>query len=230
MTRFATTRWSLILDARRPDAVGKALEEICRAYRAPVLVYIRRHGYAMADAEDLTQEFFKRFLEGRWDADADPARGHFRGFLLVALKRFLITATEAANAQKRGGGAQHVSDDFEQLPADDCDGPEQAFERAWAMTVLEQGMARLRAEVEAAGKGELFQQLSPYVGESPRADEYQRIAERLGLRPNTIAVAVHRLRTRLRELVQEELADLCDGPENVATELDALRETFNRAA
>src|ERR1700741_4385482 len=75
MTRFATTRWSLILDARHADTSRGALEEICRAYRAPVLAYVRRHGYSRADAEDLTQEFFAHFLERRWDTDLDPLRG-----------------------------------------------------------------------------------------------------------------------------------------------------------
>jgi tRNA-dihydrouridine synthase B len=53
MTGFATTRWSLILDARTgPEAGRVALEQICRDYRHPVLAYVKRHGYAPADAED----------------------------------------------------------------------------------------------------------------------------------------------------------------------------------
>src|SRR4249919_4020426 len=71
VTRFATTRWSLILDARQAETSRSALEEICRAYRAPVLAYVRRHGYSPADAEDLTQDFFARFLERRWDAELE---------------------------------------------------------------------------------------------------------------------------------------------------------------
>ena len=47
MSQFATTRWSLILDARgAPEDARPALEEICRAYRGPVLSYVRRAGHA----------------------------------------------------------------------------------------------------------------------------------------------------------------------------------------
>jgi RNA polymerase sigma-70 factor (ECF subfamily) len=227
MTRFATTRWSLIFDARDAGTSRRALEEICRAYRAPVLAYVRRHGYARADAEDLTQEFFARFLEGRWDVNVDPQRGHFRAFLLVAIRRFLISADEAAHALKRGGrGLQAGSGELERLEAPNGESPEQMFQRAWAMTVLDRSCARLRQEAERAGKLELFEQLSPYLAERPATDDYQRIGAELGLRANTVAVAVHRLRARLRELVREELADTCGGPAGVEAELHDLRDTL----
>lgn len=217
----------MILDARHPEVARRALEDICRAYRGPVLTYIRRAGYPIDEAEDLTQEFFVRFLEGRWDEGADPARGHFRGLLLISLKRFLINADHAAHARKRGGDTLHLDfDDEPNVAAPDSDSPDQAFERAWVFTVLERSFARLRMEAQSAGKAELFEQLSPYVAERPLADDYQRIAAQLGLRTNTVAVAVHRLRTRLRELVREELADTCAGPDGVEAELAALRETL----
>lgn len=228
MTRFTTTRWSVILDARDPATSRRALEEICRAYRGPVLAYVRRHGYTRADAEDLTQEFFTRFIQARWDAVADPQRGHFRAFLLVAIRRFLISANEAAHTLKRGGAVHLVvnDDEFERLEAPHADSPEQVFQRAWAMTVLDRSFARLRNEAERAGRTELFTQLSPYLAERPEADDYQRMSSQLGLRANTIAVAVHRLRARLRELVREELADTCGSAEEVEAELHDLRDTL----
>lgn len=228
MNRFATTRWSLILDAREAGQSRHALEELCRTYRAPVLAYISRHGYSRADAEDLTQEFFARFLEGRWDAGADPARGHFRALLLVAIRRFLISSDEAAHALKRGGASKRVDGEVEldRLVAPDGETPERVFQRTWAMTVLDRSYARLRSEAERAGKQQLFEQLSPFLVERPASEDYQRISAELGLRANTIAVAVHRLRARLRELVREELAETCASPDAVETELCELRDTL----
>lgn len=224
--RFATTRWNLILDARNPGMARDALEEICLAYRAPVLAYICRHGYSRADAEDLTQEFFARFLEGRWDEDADPARGRFRTFLLVAIRRFLISADLAARTVKRGGGVPHAATEgeLERLKAPERESPEHVFQRTWAMTVLDRSCARLQDEAARAGKLDLFRRLSPYLSERPAADDYQRMGDEVGLRPNTIAVAVHRLRARLRELVREELAKTCGSPEEVEAELHELRD------
>ena len=104
MSPFATTRWSLILDARTgPDSARRAMEEIYRAYRGPVLAYVRRSGCTEGDAEDLVQDFFARLLEKRWDVGADPARGRFRTYMLTALRRFLLDAHDAATARKRGG-------------------------------------------------------------------------------------------------------------------------------
>lgn len=73
------------------------------------------------------------------------------------------------------------------------------------LVVLHNAMQRLRAESEQAGKLQLFDELHEFLTERPAEADYQRAAAALGLRPNTLAVAVHRLRQRLRELLQDEL-------------------------
>jgi RNA polymerase sigma-70 factor (ECF subfamily) len=226
MTPFAITRWSLILEARgSPKAARAALEEICRAYRHPVLAYICRSGHHATEAEDLTQEFFTRMLEHRWDIRADPARGRFRAFLLTTLKRFLLDADAAAGARKRGGGQFRVEydDAAEALAAPPSQSPEEVFDRAWALTVIGRAYGHLREEAAAAGKGALLERLAPFLGESADATDYRRLGAELDLRANTVAVSVHRLRLRLRELIRAELADLTDGPDAVEIELRALR-------
>ena len=61
---FATTHWSVVLLARRPDATGvrEALEKLGRTYWAPLYTFVRRQGSSREDAQDLTQEFFARLL------------------------------------------------------------------------------------------------------------------------------------------------------------------------
>lgn len=226
MALFATTRWSLIMDARGDArAAGDALGEICRAYRSPVLAYIRRSCPAGSDAEDLAQEFFTQLLESRWDTRADPARGRFRAFMLTALKHFLLNSHAAAQAGKRGGGRTRVDFDLaaDALAAPAAQSPDQVFERAWALTVIERALDRLRLEADEAGKADLFGRLAPFLGEPAEAADYRTLGEALGLRPNTVAVTVHRLRVRLRELVRQELADQTDGPDGVDQELRVMR-------
>ena len=213
MSGFATTRWSLILDARTgPEAGRVALEQICRDYRQPVLAYVKRHGYAPADAEDITQDFFARLLEQGWHARADPSRGRFRSYLLSALRHFLSDARDSAGAQKRGGNQLRVSADetFATLAAPDSESPEQAFTRHWMKTVIERATHRLEKEAKAAGKQEL----------------YKELGEKIGMRPNTIAVGVHRMRQRLRELVREELLQTVSDAASLDEELRELRATF----
>ena len=225
---FATTRWSLILDARSEEATARAaLEQICIAYRRPVLTYLRSHGHGAQDAEDLTQEFFARLLERRWDTTADPARGHFRAFLLTSLRRFVLDQRDAAMARKRGGGQAAVQwDDVADRIEDNGVSPEQAYQHAWAATVIERAFARLRDEAASAGRQQLFDRLSPFLVEPPDAADYLALGAELGMRPNTIAVSVKRLRLRLREFVRAEIAGQTDGEEAVDAELRVLREAL----
>jgi RNA polymerase sigma-70 factor (ECF subfamily) len=224
---FATTRWSMILAAREdtPDA-RTALERLCRCYRPAVLAYVRGSGYPRADAEDLTQGFFARFLEKRVHAAADPARGRFRVFLRTALHNFLANNAEYESAACRRAPLPASGRDPEDLADGPGGRPEQAYERAWALTVVERAKRRLRRESIASGKEELYRRLEPFVLEAPVADDYARIAADLGTRPNTIAVATHRLRQRLRELIEKELsmtvADMADVESEYATVVATL--------
>src|SRR5262245_42001805 len=83
---FVTTHWSVVLAAGDSSAPGtrEALEKLCRAYWYPLYAYVRRQGQSIDDAQDLTQEFFRRLLEKDYLALADRERGRFRTFLLTA--------------------------------------------------------------------------------------------------------------------------------------------------
>src|SRR5215216_106975 len=92
---FLTTHWSMVL-AAAGNSMGNsstqaqaALERLCRLYRYPLYVHVRRLGWKAEDAEDLTQQFLARFLERKYLERADPERGRFRSFLLTSLKHFL---------------------------------------------------------------------------------------------------------------------------------------------
>jgi RNA polymerase sigma-70 factor (ECF subfamily) len=229
MAGFATTRWSLVMAARAEGPEARdALESLCRAYRPAVLAFVRGWGYSRADAEDLTQGFFARFLEKRVHAAADPARGRFRVFLRTALHNFVATARTSANAGRRRAAGPAVDIEPDELPTNaDADLPDRAFERAWALLVVNRALQRLRREARAAGKQALFERLKGFLLEAPDRDDYERIAQETATRPNTIAVATHRLRQRLHELVRAELADTVADPVEVdgeyAAVLSALR-------
>ena len=102
---FATTRWSVVLastDAATGDEQSEALAELCRTYWRPVFAFICRRGHNVTDAQDLTQGFFLKILEGSLLQRADPQRGRFRTLLLHALKNFLIDGHVRETAKKRG--------------------------------------------------------------------------------------------------------------------------------
>lgn len=194
-----TTRWSLIAAATHdaPARARTALEQLCRAYRPPVLAYIRHSGHGPTDAEDLAQAFFLRFIERGWYGEADPQRGRFRSLLLTSLRHFLLDERARQAAAKRGGGMRPGDVDIEQVQ-DGGETPEQAFDRAWLGTVLAHALARLQREWTMAGKQRQFTELAPMLVELPAPNALRELAEASGQRGNTIAVQVHRMRKRLR--------------------------------
>jgi RNA polymerase sigma-70 factor (ECF subfamily) len=226
---FETTRWGLILAARTSQADRReALEQLCRAYRGPVLAYVRRHAAGNDEAEDLTQAFFLRFVEGGFEQSADPSRGRFRMLLLTMVKRFLANARDHAQAAKRGGSAKPASldGDGEIVAVDPSESPERTFERAWALTVLDRALAKMRKESIESGKQALFARLKEFLIEAPDPAQYDRIAGDLGVRRHTVAMAVHRLRERLRTLVRREMAETVGDADSMDAEMTVLRSAL----
>lgn len=225
MSSFATTQWSVILRGQLGPADARAaLESICTHYRQPVLGYIRAHGFSGADAEDLTQEFFARLLEQRWDAHADPQRGRFRTFLLSVLRHFLANEWAQRGTDKRGGRYRHVElDEAMRALASDTT-PEREFNRVWMLTVVDRARRRLEEEARLGGRAVALDALSGFLMEAPDAHDYAEVALALDLKPNTVAVQVHRLRQRLRELIRDELAETVTDSGSLDAELLALRQ------
>jgi len=229
--RFASTRWSIVAAAGRKESpeARAALAVLCQAYWYPLYAYARRRLARADDAQDLTQEFFARLLEKDYLQGADPHRGKFRSFLLTAFKHFLAKEHERAAAQKRGGGRQPLSLDFQDgerryhhEPADPTT-PEMLYERRWALTLLEQALARLRQEFTSAGKEQLFEALKGTLTGDGTAEPYARIGQDLGLSEQSVKTAVHRLRRRYQELLRAEVAHTVASPEEVE---DELRDLF----
>jgi RNA polymerase sigma-70 factor (ECF subfamily) len=224
MSAFATTRWSLVLAARADDVqASAALAELCAQYRAPVLAEVRRAGHQGSDAEDLTQAFFVRFLERRGDHHADPARGRFRQLLRVQLRHFLIDSHAAAMAAKRGGGqVMNASPEIDYVE-DLGPTPDLAFDRAFALCVIERALSRLREEASSPARRDLFAALAPSLFEPRDQGALKVIAQAHGLRVNTLAVTLKRLRDRLATLIRAELAELVSDPAAIDEEMRALR-------
>ena len=230
MSRFQTARWSLLASATDTPAHARpALEYLCRAYRPPVVAYIRHCGHAPADAEDLAQAFFLRFLERAWYAVADPQRGRFRNLLLTSLRHFLADERDRVAALKRGGDMSSDAVGLEHL-VDQGATPDEAFDRAWLGTVLAHAMSRLQREWQLAGKQAQFDQLAALLVQGPDPRELKQLAEMVGLRSNTLAVQVHRMRARLRQLVRLELLQTVDSRESLETELAELRDVLESSA
>jgi RNA polymerase sigma-70 factor (ECF subfamily) len=206
-----------------------ALESLCRAYRPPVLSFVRHLGHSASEAEDLTQLFFVHFLEHKLHAVADKERGRFRTLLRSALRNFLIEEHERACAAKRGGGrGAEVLDDVHELSlADDVrEAPDRVFDRVWATTLIERATERMRRDAMRAGKGALFDRLREFLLETAVTHDYVDIARELDVKPGSLAVTVHRMRAKLRDCLRTELLETVDSEASMRNELEDLRDVL----
>jgi RNA polymerase sigma factor (sigma-70 family) len=226
---FVTTQWAVVLQASKGgESQLQALQQLCLAYWYPLYAYVRRRGHSSEDAKDLTQEFFSRLLSKNWLGEIVPEGGRFRSFLLTAMNRFLANEYDRNQAKKRGGGWQVLPLDNEAAETQYLrelttpESPETIFERRWALTVLEQALVRLERELVQAGKGIQFDLLNPFLSRDPESREYDAIAAQLNVTRGAVAVAVHRLRHRYREMLREEIASTLAEPSRIDEEMQHL--------
>jgi RNA polymerase sigma-70 factor (ECF subfamily) len=231
---FATTRWTMVRAAGDgiSPAEDQALETLCETYWFPLYAYVRRHGFAKEDAEDLTQAFFAKLLERRDIAGLKQENGRFRAFLLASLKHFLANERDRAGRLKRGGNITHLSLDWQSADArfQLADGmqvpPDAAFDREWALALLDRVVGMLREEFAAEGKAERFEQLKPWLTAASGTIPYASVADALAMDAGALRVAVHRLRRRYRELLRSEISHTLADPAMVDEEMAALLGAF----
>jgi len=233
---FTTTHWSVVLTAGQADsgASQAALEKLCRTYWTPIYAYARRRNYQPADAQDLTQEFFARFLSKNYIKTVQPGRGKFRAFLLTALQHFLANEWDKTQAAKRGGGKYHLpldelsAEHLYQMMAASERPPEEIYDRSWAWAVLEQVRERLRAEYAAGGKDHRFDQWMRFLPGEASALSYAETGRQLGLTEEAVRSEVYRLRKRYRELLRQEIAQTVAMPGEVDEEVRYLINVLSR--
>ncbi len=234
--QFSATSWTNLLMARQGNSQEseQALEKLCRTYWYPLYAHVRRRGFDADVAQDMTQDFFFRILRENYLGSVDRTKGKFRSFLLAALDHFLLDQRKRANALKRGGGKIILSLDdedpetrFQNEPAVELS-PEKLFTRQWFLTLYDQVLKQLRADFVAAGKERQFDVLKVFLTDDTGFRDYAEPARTLGMTTNAVAVAVHRMRERCRELMNTEIAKTVASPEEMESEVRHLLATLER--
>lgn len=219
----------MVLAARHGESSGQnALTQLCQEYWYPLYVFVRRRGFDSHDAEDLTQEFFARLIGKKSLQSVHPEKGKFRSFLLASLKNFLANEWGRGQRQKRGGGQRLLSLDEERAenryqsePADQST-PETVYERAWASTLLDLVLARLRREYAENEKADLFDEIKGFLSGDKGSSTYAQIGARHGVGESAVKMTVLRLRKRYGALLRAEIANTVDTPEEIEREIRHL--------
>ena len=226
---FATTHWSLVLEAHGESPVAQeALEKLCRIYWRPIHSFLRRQGLAQEEAEDLTQGFFALLLERGDFGAVRREKGRLRSYLLASLKHFLADERRRAMAIKRGKGERPIpledlrADEWMDIEPADPLTAERIYERRWASTVLERALGVLKDEYTATRNAALFDALTQLLPDEPGTPSRAEIAAQFGMTENAVTQAFHRFRKRYQSLLREEIAHTVATPGDIEDELRHL--------
>jgi RNA polymerase sigma factor (sigma-70 family) len=235
---FPATRWSAIVAARSGDPAerARALDALLAAYWRPIYKYVRvRWGKSCDDAQDLTQDFFARLVEKNLLDGYDPARARLRTFLRACVDHVAANQARDRQRQKRGGGAQHLSLDFESAEGelkslDPAVPPEmdEFLEREWARSVFSTGVERLRAELAAQNKSlyfEIFERydlLDALPDGAEKRPTYPQLAAQLGLAATDVTNYLAFARREFRRIVLDFLRETTASDEEFRREARAL--------
>jgi RNA polymerase sigma factor (sigma-70 family) len=232
---FAPTHWSVVLAAGEsqaaPEIARAALAQLCKTYWAPLYGFVRRRGYSVHDAQDLTQDFFAFLIERKIYTRVDRQKGKFRSFLLASLKNFLADAYGREQTLKRGGARDFLPLKEQQVEEaeslfqthSDAIGEDRIFERSWAEALVAAGLQRLSADYKTEGKEKLFQELKIFLtGGAEPLPRYADLAERLRTIESTLRSHITRLRARYREALRAEVRRTVETEAEVDGELREL--------
>ena len=198
LTRLSTN-WNLLFQAHRGqgDAVLEAQRLLMQRYCGAVYRYLLTNVRNPDLAEELSQEFALRFLQGDFRR-ADPARGRFRDFVKTSLFHLLADHYRAQQGQHRAALQESPGASLE-VPADEL--AEKEFLSEWRTQLLNCAWAGLAAQ--EGETGQLMHRVLLWRAENPKATALALAAEltaELGKPFNAAGIRqiLHRARTKFR--------------------------------
>lgn len=200
------TEWSLIVRCQGGGPEARiALGELIKRYERSVLTVIRhRPGPPDQTAEDLKQDFFARVLRRNDIARLDPAKGHFRAWLQVAVTRFLFNEWDRWHAASNG----HLVTDPLVSDISGADSPEHAYLVAFCRDTLAHVVARLREKAPDKDRFDALKRFLP--GPDEDLDKLAPIADSLDMTRTALAAAICHLRERFKALARSAVAETLD--------------------
>ncbi len=229
------TPWTDIILAQQGDPVlrAKCLEELAEKYYDAVRAYIGAKSRVKqpCDLDDMTQDFFQRFLERELLNVLDREKGTLRGFLMKTLDWFVLD-------EKRGAARHNAANPLtrskslpyaESVIDDKTPSPEDQFNRLWADELMNDIFAAFEMECQDHGKPHYYavakqQILCPKEFGNP---QYADTAASLGISEKDVANYLHRAKSVLREQTWRRVRATVETDEQVEAEMHQLRKYYS---
>jgi RNA polymerase sigma factor (sigma-70 family) len=232
-TPYNQTRWSLVL--RASAGAGEALNELCRVYWPAVYAFVRRKGFSPHDAEEVTQEVFRRITGPTQLNSIAPEKGRFRSFLCACADHEASHFRDRASSLKRGGDRVvslellNPEESYSSLPISTVR-DELVFDRAWSTILVNRVLEHLRAEYAKLGKQLAYQEFVALLRVGVIRGDFPQIAARLGVSEGNARVMWLRFRASFLERVRSEVEETLIGKDNVEDELRHLMDVWVKCA
>lgn len=225
-SRLHTTAWSVVNGAQGGGAQAReCLERLIATYWKPAYYYARRRGMDHHAASDCIQEFFARMLAGDWLQTVDQERGHFRGWLLTALRRWVGRSRQATGMDRLTLVNDEVVQAYEQENHESA--PDELFNRAWAKSCLDEAMRLMQEEQHRGARARQVQVFLAYlqtVAEDAGNVSYDALSEQFHVPVTTITNDLHRARTLFKSYLLRVVQDTVGTDGNAEQELWELRK------
>ncbi len=205
------TQWSVLYQAHRGSETeaARARQLLMHRYCGAVYRYLLRAVRDPAVAEDLTQEFALRFIQGRF-GQADPSQGRFRSYVKGALFR-LVQDYHRSQAK----GPRSVPLEHDAPLADPHDqAAENEFRESWRLELLSRAWRALQKVQEETGQP--FHDVLRLRVDAPdlsSAQMAETLAARLGrsLSAANVRQLLHRARERFADLLLDDVQQSLEG-------------------
>jgi RNA polymerase sigma factor (sigma-70 family) len=162
--------------------------------------FARRAGLSHADAEEVTQDVFRRTAETIHEFQSDPERGRFRGWIMTQARWRVSDKFRARHPHERPKALFSVEESgqlrggsVERIPDSRDAGSE--WEREWRKHVVEAALRRLSHRVPSK-----YLQIFDLYGR--RNWPVLRVARELGVNPASVYAIHHRVTKILRAEVK----------------------------
>jgi len=214
MKEEANTRITL-LHRLRDRGDDSSWSEFVEIYTPLLFAYCRKREIKTQEAADIVQEVFRSVSRAMQSFHYDPDRGRFRAWLFTVLRNTIINHVHKARRTPLTSRETQLIDRLETHGQ----GESTDWDHDYRLRLLNWAMEKIQPEFSERN-WEIFVQ----TAQNDRSPD--EVAEKFGMKRNTVAVTKYRIMQRLRQVVQSVDPERWE-QEMVAAEKNRVIENYS---